>query len=297
MKNNPVAKELHALFQIIEGKGGQKKRTVNAQEIQRFRRTLIEAGFVVSAERGQAGGDDSYEEDPSYACQFILDKIGLKHFRYLEQDDHNFQVPANSLNKPPLTENHLAFSIATTSPNDKVTELQQLVSKRSVQIELNPQLIRKDLLEKGQLKPEFEEILKNMKPIELIPASQSINLFLNEIPPVLSVNIDRRFIDQGQYGIDELQIKPNQYLHIPIADQPGYSACFEFISAVSYDKARSHYVAWQAHHHDGQTIYAEFDTLKNVQVHRDPKIAQDEIDRHSRLAFYEFKGVRPTAIS
>ncbi len=72
-ENNTLKKELFLLFDIGEGKNGQKRRKLKAEEVQDYQRLLIKNGLKVKMDRG-------YHEEPF--LRFLLDKIGAKSIEY-----------------------------------------------------------------------------------------------------------------------------------------------------------------------------------------------------------------------
>lgn len=294
LRQSPVAQELRKIYGIIEGRG-QPKRALTGDEINAFRQVCIEAGFQIDNAMTQ--------EDTSHFCQFLLYQIGQKEFPICEYNEHNFDIEVNALKKPPLSENLVVLQVANT--HEEVSEIKQLVSERTEIVEVEPRLIRKDYSEKNLLTPEIEEKLKGMKEVEQVLVKQSLQLFGQHIPHVLPIYLERGDYDRDkkQYFINNRKIAPTTLLEFPLADQPGFAARYEFISAVTREQALSddvkkslnkesgHYAAWSKFQHNESSFFAEYNSSSSRLHTTTADKALDGIKQNSRLYLYEFVGV------
>lgn len=87
-ESNAIKKELFHLFDIVEGRHGEKQRRVNEEEIRRFKRLLIKDGLKV-------GMNDGFFEEPF--LKFLLKKL---HARQIAYSSHGKDKEAYILNIP-----------------------------------------------------------------------------------------------------------------------------------------------------------------------------------------------------
>lgn len=295
LRSNPIAQEIKKLYNIVEGKGGEKKRQVTSEEINQFRKTMIDCNFEIATEND----DPTCQEDPSNVCQFILEAVGLKSFTMLEHNKHNFGIPLNSLHKPPYPQNQ--FALGTSS---HFTDIQQRIVDFETYIEVECQAARSYLLSENKMTPKYEKILEKIEPKLDVPVKQTLKLYSNQIPHILDIFLERKTHDQetGEFGLNNAPIKPNQKLMVPLADQPNVAAYFELVSAVTHVQSDdfSHYIAWGAYHQKGRQsdkmVYAQYDSLEpQPKIYNDSKPADENIDTKARVVLYEFVGLKPMA--
>jgi len=296
LRDSPVVSELRKIYAIIEGSRGHPKRELTGEEITHFRQVCIESGCQLDSRGSQ--------EDSSNFCQFLMYQMGLKVFPIRAFNEHNLGIPANTLEPDePLTDNLVVLQVANA--HEAVSELKELVRDRAEVVEVEPKLVRKDLLEKQKLTPEIEEKLKTLKDVELVNVKQTIQLFPDHIPKVLPIYLERAGYDRttGQNFINNRKIAPSSYIDFPLVKQPGLCARYEFISAVtrqvpitdemqkSVNKDSGHYVGWTKYQHKDKALFAEYNSGKSL-LHTDTADkAFEDIKQNSRLFLYEFVGI------
>ncbi len=295
LRSMPVIQELLSIYKIIEGSKGTAKRNLSSDEIDHFRTTCVESGFHI----------DSYasQEDSSHFCQFLLSQVGFEEFQIKEQNEHSLGFYVNALDKGrPLSENQVVIQIAESESS----EVKDLVHKRKIVVEIEKKHVVKDLEEKGLLTDEILAKLAVMKDVELISVKQSMQFYKTNLPPVFPLLLERGNYDMatGQNSINTRKIVPNNQIDITLADAPGYSARYEWISAVTREQAVSnkvsqvinkdsgHYAAWaRCADPQGKNLFAQYDSTATRLHTSTAGLASNNIDQNSRILIYEFRGI------
>ena len=147
-----------------------------------------------------------------------------------------------------------------------------------------------------------------MKAVEHVPVEQTIQLYRSDLPRVLPIYLERAGYDlaTNQNPINTRKIMPNSCIDFPLADLEGYSARYEWLSAVTRqppitnhaneitDKESGHYVAWAHYDHKGHDAFVEYDSGTS-KLHTDTASqVQKNVAQNSRLFIYEFRGLVKT---
>ncbi len=295
LRQNPVIQELIHIYNILEGKKGEKQRPLTSEEINHFRRTCITAGFTCDS--------DSVQEDPAHFCQFLLDQVGFRFFDMKHHNEHSLGIPVNQLDNLTTRDNHIVFYPGKTD----VTEIQDFIHKFTYIEEIEPHHVLKDLADKGLLTPEIEAKLLAMKKVQEVPVTQTRMLKMDQIPRMMLAYIERLHYDKEtqKYVLDTRPIDSEQNIIIPIADLPANfrdtRVRFQPLSYITLQKAitsdatssvnkeSGHYSAFCRHYLDDKPVYAHYNS-GNVTVHKDsPTEAKEYIAQNARLVILEFR--------
>ena len=279
LNNRPVVEGLRHVYSIIDSKKSSKKRDLTACEIEKFRKTCINAGFIHSSNTSQ--------EDASAFSQFLLRELGCEDVALEEVNEHHFPIPVD-LTKS-LEENHLVLQVGDSEESD----IQHLIHKRRSSVELVRDTALQYLIDEDDLSEEHLETLEKMKAVETIPVEQTVRFSTTSLPPVLPIFLERGNYDSAtkSYSINQKKFVPNASIEIPQAS--GDVAHYDLVTAVTRDQYGTalnqdsgHYASYIRYEHKGEPLFVRYDSGK-ITVH--DKSALDKIAEEARFLLYEFR--------
>ncbi len=282
LSSRPVVEGLRKIYSIIDNKKPTKKRDLTAQEINQFRKTCIEAGFI---RRGHSSQEDTHE-----FSQFLLRELGCEDISIQQLNEHNFSIKVDLTRK--LQENHLVLQVGDYEEAD----LQNLVLRRRSSVELMKNSAMQYLIDEDDLSEENLETISQMQEVETIPVQQTLQFSTTKLPPILPIFLERGNFDSltGTYSINQHKFTPNLHLDIPLADSEGV-ARYELVSAVTREqhgsklnKDSGHYTSFIRYENNGKSYFVKYDSTSRV-LH-DSK-ALEEIAENGRIYNYEFRKI------
>jgi hypothetical protein len=289
LRDMPVVQHLRQIYDIIEGKKTQEKRALTSDEIDAFRKTCIESGYLVEAYGSQ--------EDTQEFFTFLLSQVGFESFQVKEHNEHSFAISVNALEKGlPIRDNMLVFQVGSS----KASQLKDLIVNREMIIEVERKNAENSLSDSEELTEDEVRTLTTMKDIEPVPVKQTMKFYRNDLPRVLPIYLARESYDilTHKTSINTQTIQANPKIDIPLEDLPGYAARYEWLSAVSREqnittepiqeinKESGHYLAYTRYNSAGKPAYLKQDATSVSLINSDA-----EINKTSRILVYEYRGL------
>ncbi|MBS0635383.1 MAG: hypothetical protein JSR37_07975, partial [Verrucomicrobia bacterium] len=205
----PVVQHLRKIYSIIEGKN---KRDLTSSEINDFRKTCLESGYLFTSE----------QEDGQELFAFLLSQVGFESFQIKEHNEHSFPIRVNALEKGmPLKDNMLVFQVGSS----KATELKDLIVKREMVVDVERKNVENILSEAEELTEEEFNTLTTMQDVEPVQVKQTMQFYRSDLPHILPVYLARESYDilSHKTSINTQGITANKQIDIPLADLPGYA--------------------------------------------------------------------------
>lgn len=291
LRDMPVVQHLRKIYDIIEGKKGQEKRALSADEIDAFRKTCMESGYLVDAYGSQ--------EDTQEFFTFLLSQVGFESFQVKEYNEHSFAISVNALEKGmPIRDNMLVFQVGSS----KESQLKDLIVNREMIIEVERKIVESSLSDSEELTEDEVRTLTTMQEVEPVPVKQTMKFYRNDLPHILPIYLARESYDilTHKTSINTQTIQANPKIDIPLEDVPGYAARYEWLSAVAREqkiteepiqeinKESGHYLAYTRYNTAGSPTYLKQDATSVALLNRD---AEKDINRTSRILVYEYRGL------